>query len=157
MAMKKKHTTALEPVALEPVAPVPITLSEGVNSHDHVTATSHITDVLVGEHHMISGEGLSGLYVVWSIRVVIDDALHSLVLLYKRYSDIEKLRRKLTRQYPEDEFPVLPPKDSLSLLRVCQLEAWLEHRRKGLQWFLTNVLLNPKYQHSELITEFVLS
>ncbi|KAM9911345.1 hypothetical protein OXX69_003603 [Metschnikowia pulcherrima] len=151
MANKRKQ------VKLEQVAPVPIKLSEGVNAHEHVTEASHITDVLVGEYHIISGEGLSGSYTVWTIRVVINDALHSSILLYKRYSDIEKLRHKLTKTYPGDEFPTLPPKDSLSLSRVWQSENWLEHRRKGLQWFLTNVLLNPKYQHCPTITNFVLS
>ncbi|OBA24516.1 Phox-like protein [Metschnikowia bicuspidata var. bicuspidata NRRL YB-4993] len=141
---------------LKHVAPAPIQLTEGVSSHDHVTDASHITDVMVGEWHLISGDGLSGLYVVWSIRVVIDNALHSLILLYKRYSDIEKLRNALTKAYKDDVFPVLPPKDTFSLLRAWQLESWLEHRRKGLQWFLTNTLLNPKYQHDPIITDFVL-
>lgn len=140
---------------LNAIAPVPIQVIDGATGHTHFTGASHITDVLVGEHHLIQGEG-AALYVVWSIRIVVDEALYSLILLYKRYSDIETFRQKLVKEYPKDKFPVLPPKDNFSVLRIWLLDLWLETRRKGLQWFLTNVLLNPKYQHSPIITEFVL-
>lgn len=141
---------------LKPVAPVPISLVEGALDHSHFNSTSHITDVLVGDYHYISGDGLSALYMTWSIRVVVDDAFHSLILIYKRYSDIEKLRFRLIADFPSESIPSLPPKDTFSVQRLCGLDLWLEHRRNGLQWFLTNVLLNPKYQHHQIITEFVL-
>lgn len=141
---------------LKPVAPVPISLVEGALDHSHFNASSHITDVLVGDYHYISGDGLSALYVTWSIRVVVDDAFHSLILLYRRYSDIERLRLRLVAEFPAESIPTLPPKDTFSVQRMCGLDLWLEQRRNGLQWFLTNVLLNPKYQHHQIITEFVL-
>ncbi|WPK26624.1 hypothetical protein PUMCH_003982 [Australozyma saopauloensis] len=142
--------------ALKPVAPVPISLVEGALDHSHFSASSHITDVLVGEYHNISGDGLSASYIAWSIRIVVDDAMHSLILIYKRYRDLEELRRKLAKAFSNEDIPELPPKDNLSVQRICGLDLWLEHRRKGLQWFLTNVLLNPKFQHHEIITDFVL-
>lgn len=141
---------------LKAIAPVPITLVEGALDHSHFTSSSHITDVLVGEYHLISGDGFSVLYVAWSVRIVVDDAVHSLILIYKRYSDICRLRLRLVREFSSEVIPPLPPKDSFSFQRMWGLELWLEHRRNGLQWFLTNVLLNPKYQHSPVITEFVL-
>lgn len=141
---------------LKSVAPVPISLVEGALDHTHFNSSSHITDVLVGDYHYISGDGLSALYVTWSIRVVVDDAFHSLILLYRRYSDIEQLRLRLVAEFPTESIPTLPPKDTFSVQRVWGLEMWLEHRRNGLQWFLTNVLLNPKYQHHQIITDFVL-
>lgn len=142
---------------LQQVAPKPIQLNDGTFGHTHFSEASHVTDVLLGEYHWVTGDAMSGLYVVWAIRVVIDDALHSLIVLYKRYSDIERLRKNLTRDFPEEEIPVLPPKDSLSILKLWSSDLWLEHRRRGLQWFLTNVLLNPKFQHLKVITEFILS
>lgn len=141
---------------LTAVAPVPIQIVEQAQGHEHFSESSHITDVLVGDYHIIEGDS-SKLYVVWSIRIVVDDAPYSLIVLYKRYSDIEAFREKVVKEHPKDNFPMLPPKDSFSVLRMWLLELWLETRRKGLQWFLTNVLLNPKYQHSPVITNFVLS
>lgn len=141
---------------LTAIAPVPIQIVEQAQGHEHFSESSHITDVLVGDYHVIEGDG-SGLYVVWSIRIVVDDAPYSLIVLYKRYSDIEVFRAKVVKEYPKDNFPLLPPKDNFSVLRMWLLDLWLESRRKGLQWFLTNVLLNPKYQHSPVITSFVLS
>lgn len=138
------------------VAPVPIQISDHPLGQEHFSASSHITDVLVGEYHVILGEG-SALYVVWSIRIVVDEAPYSLIVLFKRYSDIEAFRDSLVKEYPNDKFPPLPPKDNFSMQRMWLLDRWLESRRKGLQWFLTNVLLNPKYQHSPVITDFVLS
>lgn len=142
--------------SLNAVAPAPILLTDGSFGHDHAQAVSHITDVLLGDHHVVAGDG-AGQYVVWSVRIVVDDAPHSPIVLYKRYSDLEALRAKLVKLYPRDDFPQLPPKDSFSVLRLWLLDRWLENRRKGLQWFLTSVLLNPKYQHLAVVTEFVLS
>lgn len=149
-------TTPASTSKLKPVAPVPISLVEGALAHSHLSASSHITDVIVGEYHYVSGEGLSALYVVWSIRIVVDEALHSLMLVYKRYSDMVLLRLRLLKEFPSEDIPLLPPRDTLSLPRLLGLDLWLDNRRRGLQWFLTNVLLNPKYQHSQVITDFVL-
>lgn len=140
---------------LNAVVPVPIELTANATGHEHVLEVSHITDVLIGDHHVISGDG-AGQYIVWLVRVVVDDAPHSPIVLYKRYRHIEKLRDRLVAEFPRDEFPQLPPKDNFSVLRLWLRDLWLEHRRKGLQWFLTSVLLNPKYQHSSVVNEFVL-
>lgn len=140
---------------LNTVAPIPIELTDGTASASNFNESSRITDVLVGDYHIISGES-APQYVVWSIRIVLNGASHSLIVLYKRYSDIEKFRTLLVEAFPKDLIPQLPPKDNFSLLRLWFSDAWLETRRKGLQWFMTNVLLHPKYQHSPVITQFVL-
>lgn len=137
------------------VAPDPIQLADGELGHNHIGASSHITDVLVGESHLVRGD-TSGRYLVWPIRVVVDEATHSLIFLYKRYSDIEAFRAEVVRAFPDEGIPLLPPKDSFLMARLLLLELWLEKRRKGIQWFLTNVLLNPRCQHSDAITRFVL-
>ena len=141
---------------LKKITPVPISLVGALDS-SCFSSSSHITDVIVGEHHTVSGDGCSALYVVWTIRIVVDDPIHSLILVYKRYRDIHRFREQLVKEFPTDHIPVLPPKDILSLGRMHGLQRWLESRRKGLQWFMSNVLLNPKYQHHQAITDFVLS
>lgn len=141
---------------LNVIAPDPIQLADGELGHSHNGTSSHITDVLVGESHLILGDS-SGLYMVWPIRIVVDEATHSLISLYKRYSDIEAFRAEVVKAFPDEGIPELPPKDSFLVARLCLLDLWLEKRRKGIQWFLTNVLLNPRFQHSEVITRFVLS
>lgn len=140
---------------LNTVAPVPIELTDDTVSPDQFNDSSRITDVLVGDYHVILGES-APLYVVWSIRIVVNGASHSLIVLYKRYSDIEQFRRELVAAFPNDQVPELPPKDNFSLSRLWLSDLWLETRRRGLQWFMTNVLLNPRYQHSPVITQFVL-
>ena len=140
---------------LNKLLPVPIYLEDETNSSEHFNSSSHITDVLVGDYHIIQGEG--GLsYVVWSIRIVVNDSVYSSMVIYKRYSDIERFRESLVKNYPKAEIPLLPPKDSFSFQRLVMSDYWLENRRRGLQWFMTNVLLNPRYQHSPVITDFIL-
>lgn len=146
---------------LNRVLPVPIELDNHIVDSNLYTNSSHITDVLVGDYHIIGGEKESGggqSYVVWSIRIILDDATYSSIILYKRYSDIEKFRNKLINQFPDNngDIPNLPPKDNFSLQRMLLAGQWLESRRKGLQWFMTNILLNPKYQKSSTVTDFIL-
>ncbi|KAM3123760.1 hypothetical protein CJJ07_005225 [Candidozyma auris] len=140
---------------LNSVAPVPIELTDDTMSASQFDDSSRITDVLVGDYHIVSGDS-APQYVVWSIRIVVNGASHSSIVLYKRYSDIDHFRRELVKAFPKDSIPPLPPKDSFSLSRMWFSDSWLESRRRGLQWFMTYVLLNPKYQHSPVITQFVL-
>lgn len=154
MSGKRRNTLT----QLNSVLPVPITLDDVDNAQ--YNESSHITDVLVGDYHIIGGEKESGggsPYVVWSIRIILNDSMYSSILLYKRYSDIERFRNKLVQQFPRaTDIPQLPPKDNFSLQRMLLAGQWLETRRKGLQWFMTSVLLNPKYRKSDVVTEFIL-
>lgn len=135
---------------LQRVLPVPIELDAPAALNEHAT----VTDVLVGDHHVIQGDTGGGSYVVWAIRVILNGLTHSLITLYKRYSDLEKFRNELVQVF--GDVPPLPPKDSISWARVALLPQWLEHRRKGVQWFLSNVLLDPKYATNSLVREFIL-
>lgn len=139
---------------LNKLLPVPIQLEDGSNS-EHFSTSSHITDVLVGDYHIVQGEG-GVSYVVWSIRIIVNDSVYSSNVIYKRYSDIERFRQVLVKHFPKVDIPPLPPKDNFSIQRMVFSDNWLENRRKGLQWFMTNVLLNPKLQHSSVIMDFIL-
>lgn len=144
MSGKRRNTIT----QLNSILPVPIELENHADDLD----TSHVTDVLVGDYHLI-GENASS-YVVWTIKVTINDSSYSSIVLYKRYSEIEELRLKLVSVYPRESIPLLPPKNAFSILRITMNETWLEERRRGLQWFLTSVLLNPRYQTE--VREFLL-
>lgn len=136
---------------LNQVAPVPIQLEDhGPNQLE----PTHISDVLVGEHHTIKGENGQS-YVVWAVRIIVNDSIYLSIVLYKRYREMEAFRNKLVDEFGT-EIPPLPPKDSMSLQKLTNPLAWLEERRKGLQWFMTNVLLNPRWQRSTVVRDFVL-
>ncbi|CCE78288.1 Piso0_000908 [Millerozyma farinosa CBS 7064] len=146
----RKHSVS----QLNKILPVPIQLEDHTHSSNSID-TSHITDVLVGDYHII--EGQSGpSYVVWGLRIVLNGATHSSILIYKRYSELEALRRDLVKHHPDVTIPPLPSKGNFSLSRVLMSPQWLEERRKGLQWFMTNILLNPKLSSSPVITRFIL-
>lgn len=141
----------MPPIHLNKVAPVPIQLED---TGAVETDTAYITDVLVGEHHTIKGENGQS-YVVWAIRIVVNDSVYLSIVVYKRYREMETFRNRLVLEHGP-EVPPLPPKDSMSLQRVTNPQAWLEERRKGLQWFMTNVMLNPQWQRTAVVREFVL-
>lgn len=151
--MLRGHSNSLS--QLNKLLPVPITLEDRTPSNRHFLETSHITDVLVGEYHIIQGEG-GKPYIVWSIRIIINETTHSTVNIYKRYREIERFRAQLKKHHRDVDIPALPPKDNFKVPRIVWSNNWLETRRKGLQWFMTNVLLNPKLQHSKIITDFIL-
>jgi hypothetical protein len=122
------------------VLPAPIELE----NHMDDKGVAHVTDVLVGDPIEVGDDAAS--YTVWTIRVTINHSTHSPLVLYKRYSEIEAFRNKLCAAHPTERIPMLPPKNTFSILRITMLPAWLEERRRGLQWFLTNVLLDPANQ-----------
>lgn len=152
--MNRIHSDSL--ARLNKVLPVPISLEDRTPTAAHFNESSHITDVLVGDYHIVEGDG-GKPYIVWSIRIIINDSTYSSITIYKRYSELEKFRSKISSNYKDIDIPNLPPKDNFNFQRYIWSNSWLETRRKGLQWFMTNVLLNPKLQHSSIITEFVLS
>lgn len=152
--MLRGHSNSLS--QLNRLLPVPITLEDRTPPSRHFLETAHITDVLVGDYHIIEGEG-GKPYIVWTIRIIINESTHSTITIYKRYREIEKFRNELKKHHKEIDIPPLPPKDNFRFQRMVWTNNWLESRRKGLQWFMTNVLLNPKLQHSNVITDFILS
>lgn len=141
---------------LERIAPVPITMN-GIDDEEN-TAIALITNVLVGDYHEITGD-VGKPYVVWQIKITLGDSDYSSIHLYKRYLEFEQFRRLLIEAFPDDRSTIasLPAKDNFAVNRVMQTRTWLEKRRRGLQWFLSNVLLNPKYQKLAVVTLFLLS
>lgn len=139
---------------LNQALPVPIVLS---NEEDLPQSYnfSHISNVFVGDHHVIQGE-VGKPYIVWTVKITINESNFSSITLYKRYSDFFEFRKKIIHATGDANIPPLPPKDDFSLDRWIWSANWLEERKKGLQWFLSNILLNPKYQHLEVVSQFIL-
>jgi hypothetical protein len=147
---------------LNKLLPVPIQLNnfeDDIETADVLASRlSHITNVMVGEHHTVSGQ-IGKPYVVWSIKIILDDSDYASIVLYKRYSELEQFRSQLLAQFPSESknIPPLPSKDNVNLDRLFMTNKWLEHRRRGLQWFLSNILLNPRFQSSFIVKEFILN
>lgn len=150
---------------LNNILPLPIELRDGETIESHTkNHISHITDVKIGDHHLVTGQGAwafrGKLYVVWQIKITINDLSYSTVTIYKRYREILQLWADLEEYYSEDKeivIPQPPPKDVISVDRVLMSNSWLEERRKSIQWFLSSVLLNPVMQKSPVVKQFVLS
>ncbi|KAI5964106.1 YPT35 [Candida pseudojiufengensis] len=169
---------------LNNILPAPIELNNGESLENHkANHKAHITDVRIGDYHQIKGDyGLS--YIVWQIKITINDLDFSSIILYKRYNDLLNFYNELKQKYnnrPQNNnriindlendiddiidinnnnlniiIPNLPPKDSLSFDRFIVSKNWLEERRKGLQWFLSSVLLDPILQNDPIVKKFVL-
>lgn len=77
----------------------------------------------------------------------------AIITIHKRYSDVFNLRQHLWHAFPlqRHSIPELPPKSLISKFR----ETFLENRRKGLEYFLLNILLNPVFCNSKFVKEFV--
>lgn len=146
---------------LNHIVPVPILLNNNESidktNNKNKVHLSHISNVIVGDYHIIQGE-VGKSFTMWSIKIILDDLDYASILVYKRYSEIEEFRMQLLKQFSEysSNIPGLPPKDSFSLDRFFMSKKWLEDRRKGLQWFLSNVLLNLRFQNQEVVKRFIL-
>lgn len=78
-----------------------------------------------------------------------------IITIRKRYSEFDVFRDQLQRKFPgrRNEIPDLPPKSMLFKFRA----AFLESRRKGLEYFLLCVLLNPVFASDPIVKTFVQS
>lgn len=75
------------------------------------------------------------------------------MVIRKRYSEFDELRRRLVQTFPHSEaaMPELPPKS-----RIWKTQPkFLEKRRMGLSYFLNCVLLNPEFSGAPVLKEFV--
>lgn len=77
----------------------------------------------------------------------------NVITIHKRYSEFVSLRQRLWYAFPQQRkgIPELPPKSVVSKFR----ESFLESRRKGLEYFLLTILLNPVFAQSPIVKDFV--
>lgn len=129
---------------LQYVPPVPIQLL------DEEQVASWATDVHVGDCTVVTGTN-GQKFAVWSITITTDKG--ATMKLLKRYSEINTLREEVVAAFPDriGEIPQLPPKKFFGNLK----EDFLVRRRRGLEFFLSSVLLNPQLCHSKTVRSFV--
>ncbi|KAF8142154.1 Phox-like protein [Boletus edulis] len=99
------------------------------------------------------GDKLGGAYVVYDcvIRTKESTTIHA----HKRYSAFVQLYQALRQSLPPQQqhfVPPLPPKSPLSRYRP----AFLDHRRRQLQYWLSAVLLHPEIGASQAVKWWVM-
>lgn len=134
--------------------PIELKDKDGFNSSNSQPVNIYIRDVSVSDHSFVEGEaGCS--FVVWRILVYYHDCITP-IIKYKRYSQFKLFYESLLKEYGGGQtIPSLPSKDVFSAGRLWKLPIWFEERKRGLQWFLSNVLLNPRLQILTQVQRFL--
>lgn len=93
------------------------------------------------------------LPVVWE--VLIETGRNNTIRLLRRYSEIDALRTQLLAAYPNLslQIPSLPDKSVVAR----EEPRFLESRRRGLEYFLLCILLNPHFASTPIVKDFVSS
>lgn len=154
LAPKGKNSDAdVENLRILP--PNPIVLVD--NSHSEAGIGDSIKDgvwassVSIPEYEIIEGSTRAGGYVVYLIHI--ETVTGGVINISKRYSEFAEFHDSLIVQFPKrkKEIPDIPPKSMVAKFRLT----FLESRRKGLEYFLLCVLLNPAFSSSDLVKRFV--
>ncbi|KAK9473268.1 Phox homologous domain-containing protein, partial [Dipodascopsis tothii] len=140
-----------DPHDLTQVDPIPITLVDHSMNNSGEGATMWAASAWVGDYVIVSGTGKAGAYVTWMC--IVDTAAGQTLKVRKRYSEFFALQRQLVTKFPHlrAAIPSLPPKSLISKFRP----AFLEQRRRGLEYFLACVVLNPVFASCHLVKDFL--
>lgn len=108
-------------------------------------------DVRIGDCTIVTGSGAGQKFAVWSVSVETTKGGH--MHMFKRYSEFVTLRNNLVTSFPDHvtEIPKLPPKKVFGNLQ----NDFLVKRRRGLEFFISCVLLNPILANSDVVKKFV--
>lgn len=108
------------------------------------------SDVRIGDCTIVTGSGAGQKFAVWS--VTIETSKGGQIHLLKRYSEFDELRNQLLESFPDHvtEIPKLPPKKVFGNLK----NDFLVKRRRGLEFFISCVLLNPVLASSDIVKRF---
>lgn len=117
------------------------------------TRSVYIEDVSVRGYSIVSGERGCG-FDTWAVCIRYHNCVTP-IIKYRRYTEFEHLKRRLQHELADQAIPELPPKDLFSAGRLWKRPQWYEERRRGLQWFTSNVLLNPRLQTSTAVLRFL--
>lgn len=134
--------------------PAPITLEDHTEEPCEQSAAVWAKGVGIDDYVLVSGTVPSvGNFVVWNCKVETLDG--GSIIIRKRYSEFDDLRRKLLITFPNSggAMPPLPPKSLFYKFRP----SFLEKRRAGLEYFLNCVLLNPDLSSAPVTKEFIFS
>ncbi|KAK9486740.1 hypothetical protein V1527DRAFT_500772 [Lipomyces starkeyi] len=161
-----------DPHDLTPVDPIPITLVDHSMDDGDVNGQMWARSAWVGDYSIVAGAGKAGAYVTWLCVIETVEGrtirfrkrwvsiLYDCLMLYLmapkfRYSEFCKLQNALSGEFPmlRAAIPGLPPKSIISKFRP----AFLEERRRGLEYFLACIVLNPVFAGSTVVKDFISS
>lgn len=149
------HHTRSASYSSEPSSdrPPPIVLEDHTESRAASRGALWAKSITIDDHVIVNGStpGI-GAYVVWNCKVQTLDG--GPMIIRKRYSEFDELRRKLIKAFPQSNkssLPPLPPKSAIYKFRP----KFLERRREGLVYFLNCVMLNPDYAGSPIVKDFI--
>ncbi|KAH3672396.1 hypothetical protein WICMUC_004232 [Wickerhamomyces mucosus] len=134
--------------ALTHVPPVPIQLND---ESTELSKQTHIQDVHIGEATIVKGTNGSK-FTSYSLVITLSSGVN--IKIMKRYSEFEALAKQLMKIYPNRliEIPKLPPKNYLGNNFSNE---FLNKRRRGLEFFTNAVLLNPVFNTSNVVKNFI--
>ncbi|KAG7810395.1 hypothetical protein KL921_002890 [Ogataea angusta] len=136
---------------LTKLVPHPITLQN--NSDEQLFASDSVwcANCTIAEPTIIQGIN-GGKYALWTIEF--ETVRGARFKIRKRYNDFDELRNKLEKYTGKTELPKFPPRSGLFQDRFDP--AFLESRRKSLEYWLSSVVLNPAICCRQEVKEFVL-
>ncbi|KAK9459866.1 Phox homologous domain-containing protein [Lipomyces oligophaga] len=142
-----------DPYDLALVDPVPIAMVDHSMDDDASSGKMWARSAWVGDFSIVSGATKASTYVSWLC--VIETVERRTIKFRKRYSEFVALQTALCKEYPllRAAIPGLPPKSIISKFRP----AFLEERRRGLEFFLACIILNPVFTGSQVVKEFISS
>ncbi|KAK9364017.1 Phox homologous domain-containing protein [Lipomyces starkeyi] len=142
-----------DPHDLTPVDPIPITLVDHSMDDGDVNGQMWARSAWVGDYSIVAGAGKAGAYVTWLC--VIETVEGRTIRFRNRYSEFCQLQNALSGEFPllRAAIPGLPPKSIISKFRP----AFLEERRRGLEYFLACIVLNPVFAGSTVVKDFISS
>lgn len=160
------ENAAIKKQKLRYLPPVPIQMVDNEDVDDEVSAIpdqiqnnngkpstlkTWASDVRIGDCTIVTGSGAGQKFAVWSITIETTKGGH--MHMFKRYSEFVILRTKLITSFPDHvtEIPKLPPKKVFGNLQ----NDFLVKRRRGLEFFISCVLLNPVLANSDIVKQFV--
>ncbi|ODQ67501.1 Phox-like protein [Nadsonia fulvescens var. elongata DSM 6958] len=140
---------------LKEVPPIPsnggIGLIDHTSIYDGNPANSWASSILIEDYSVVSGSNKSAGYVTYAITIV--PLTGGQIKVNKRYREFYDLRKKLLMEFPNrrTQIPEIPPKRLIAKFNPN----FLEHRRKGLEYFLMCILLNPAFASCGTVKKFV--
>lgn len=147
---------------LNMIDPNPIQIIDNTSAEDPAPGdVLSVRNVYIDSYSLIEGNynDKTGAYVIWNIHLELqmpNTNAVSTVKIHKRYSQIERFRTALVHRFPSriKQLPALPPKSFISKFR----NSFLDKRKKGLEYFLVSVFLNPFFlqkEHNDILLKFL--
>lgn len=153
MAARRGSSMSKGSEDLAHLEPIPIRMEDHTTAPTEYSAGTWAFSVHVGDYSIVGELDKAGSYVMWLVTIEAEEG--AVIQARKRYSEFVTLREQLRSTFPNftAALPELPPKSVVSKFRP----SFLEKRRKGLEYFLSCVLLNPQYCGTPIVRSWIFS